>query len=84
MARPYNNRLGETNINIQELSMEIINYESSTNIDVKFKDGYISKGRTYQEFKNGMKNDQKRFKSEEEYDGNHKTLVILFDNCNCD
>lgn len=54
MARPYNNRLGETNINIQELSMEIINYESSTNIDVKFKDGYISKGRTYQEFKNGM------------------------------
>lgn len=53
MARPYNKRISETNVNIQGLLMKIIAYESSTDICVQFEDGYVSKNRTCQEFRNG-------------------------------
>lgn len=44
-------RVGEERINYQGIKMSIISYRSSTDIDVKFEDGYISKHRRYNEFK---------------------------------
>lgn len=46
-------RIGETNFNNQGLKMKIIKYVSSTDIDVKFEDGYIVKHTTYRDFKIG-------------------------------
>lgn len=48
-----NNRIGETNINNQNLYMKIIKYEGVHNIDIEFENGYISKRKSYQNFKNG-------------------------------
>lgn len=47
-------RTGETNINHQGLSMKIIEYKNWENINVEFDDGFISKNKTYQSFKNGQ------------------------------
>ena len=47
-------RIGEINKNKQGLNMEIIKYENSKNIDVKFEDGYIARNRCYHSFKNGI------------------------------
>lgn len=49
-----NERLGEKNYNNQGLLMEIIKYNGKRDVDVKFKDGFISKNRRYDEFKNGQ------------------------------
>ena len=49
-----NERLGEKNYNNQGLLMEIVKYNGKRDIDVKFKDGFISKNRRYDEFKNGQ------------------------------
>lgn len=51
MKKTY--RTGEKNINYQGLKMWICDYRKCTDIDVEFEDGYISKNRAYQEFKNG-------------------------------
>lgn len=49
----FKNRVGEENINYQGLQMKIIEYRGTFDIDVKFEDGYISKNKTYNHFKNG-------------------------------
>ena len=48
------NRAGETNINSQGLKMTIIKYNRSSDIDVEFEDGYISKNKRYDNFLKGM------------------------------
>lgn len=45
--------VGETGINYEGYKMRIIKYESSTNIDVQFEDGCITKGILYSRFKQG-------------------------------
>ena len=47
------NRIGETKINNQGLEMRIINYRKYSDIDVIFKDGFISRNKTYNAFKLG-------------------------------
>lgn len=49
-----NERLGEKNYNNQGLLMEIIKYNGKRDVDIKFEDGFISKNRRYDEFKNGQ------------------------------
>lgn len=46
-------RLKETRLNYQGLKMNIIEYRSATDIDVKFEDGYIAYNKRYNTFKNG-------------------------------
>lgn len=48
----FKDRTGETNINFQNLNMEIIEYINNSNIKIKFEDGYICKT-NYNCFKNG-------------------------------
>lgn len=47
------NRIGEKRINKQNIEMEIIKDYGFLNLTIKFSNGYITKNRTYQEFKNG-------------------------------
>lgn len=47
-------RIGENKTNNQGLKMWIKDYRKSNDIDVQFENGYITKNRTYQEFKNGV------------------------------
>ena len=49
----YNERLGEVNTNCQGLSMKIIKYNGKRDIDVEFRNGFISKHRKYDEFQSG-------------------------------
>ena len=48
----FKDKTGETNINFQNLNMEIIEYINNSNIKIKFEDGYICKT-NYNCFKNG-------------------------------
>lgn len=47
------NRIGERNINNQNIEMTIIKYNSTNDIDVKFEDGYVIKNVSYSNFKKG-------------------------------
>ncbi|MBK5242153.1 hypothetical protein [Clostridium sp.] len=47
------NRLGEIRYNNYGSEMKIIRYGGTFDIDVEFKNGYISKNRQYKKFKNG-------------------------------
>ena len=40
-------RVGERNINNQNVEMTIIKYNSTNDIDVKFEDGYVIKNVSY-------------------------------------
>jgi len=53
----FSGRLNKIGMNNQNQKMQIINYKSATNIDVKFEDGTIVKNKTYANFIRGsMKN----------------------------
>lgn len=49
----YNDRLLEERTNTQGLSMRIISYKNSHDIDVEFQDGYIARHKQYSHFKRG-------------------------------
>lgn len=52
-TKRMNERLGETNYNCQGLSMKIVRYNGKRDVDVEFENGFISKHRVYDDFKNG-------------------------------
>lgn len=51
-----NDRTGETNINTYGLNMKIIACRSAIDLDIQFDDGYISRNKSYGNFKKGIIN----------------------------
>ena len=51
MGRPIVNHINETNISFYGQKMTIIRYNGCNDIDVEFEDNYVSRNRTYTDFK---------------------------------
>lgn len=60
---PKSDRLGEVGVAANGMKMKIINYRSSTDIDVQFEDGIIVRNKTYTQFKTGSIRNPNFYKS---------------------